>query len=189
MILGLNATFRLKFGSDKFCSSIENTVDWASPTWWTWVWVDSGSWWWTGRPGMLQSMGMWGVRYNWATWLKEQRNRYKNHKLTLVVVSWPSEEPFWRITDCQFIACCCFLWAAWLGGHVLWTCSSAVPSEHALVCKLVTTAHTWACHGAQSFSGAPGGRTAPFLSPPPSCPASVLGPAVPPTKWRADGFS
>ena len=29
----------------------------ASPTQWTWVWVDSGSWWWTGRPSMLQSMG------------------------------------------------------------------------------------------------------------------------------------
>ena len=28
----------------------------ASPTQWTWVWVDSGSWWWTGRPGMLQFM-------------------------------------------------------------------------------------------------------------------------------------
>ena len=29
----------------------------ASPTQWTWVWVNSGSWWWTGRPGMLQSEG------------------------------------------------------------------------------------------------------------------------------------
>ena len=29
----------------------------ASPTQWTWVWINSGSWWWTGRPGMLQSMG------------------------------------------------------------------------------------------------------------------------------------
>ena len=29
----------------------------APPTWWIWVWVNSGSWWWTGRPGMLQSMG------------------------------------------------------------------------------------------------------------------------------------
>ena len=28
-----------------------------SPTQWTWVWVNSRSWWWTGRPGMLQSMG------------------------------------------------------------------------------------------------------------------------------------
>ena len=30
----------------------------ASPTWWTWVWVNSRSWWWTGNPGMLQSMGL-----------------------------------------------------------------------------------------------------------------------------------
>ena len=29
----------------------------ASLTRWTWVWVDSGSWWWTGKPGVLQSMG------------------------------------------------------------------------------------------------------------------------------------
>ena len=29
----------------------------SSPTQWTWVWVNSGSWWWTGRPGVLQSMG------------------------------------------------------------------------------------------------------------------------------------
>ena len=28
----------------------------ASPIWWTWVWVGSRSWWWTGKPGMLQSM-------------------------------------------------------------------------------------------------------------------------------------
>ena len=39
----------------------------ASPTQWTWVWVDSGSWWWTGRPGVLQSMGSQRVRYDWAT--------------------------------------------------------------------------------------------------------------------------
>ena len=35
--------------------------------WWTWVWVNSGSWWWTGRPGMLQSMGSQRVRHNWVT--------------------------------------------------------------------------------------------------------------------------
>ena len=29
----------------------------ASPTQWTWVWVNSGSWWWTGRPGILKFMG------------------------------------------------------------------------------------------------------------------------------------
>ena len=39
----------------------------ASPTWWTWVWVNSGSWWWTGRPGVLQSMGSQRVRHDWET--------------------------------------------------------------------------------------------------------------------------
>ena len=39
----------------------------ASPTQWTWVWVDSGSWWWTGRPGMLWFMGSQKVRHDWAT--------------------------------------------------------------------------------------------------------------------------
>ena len=38
-----------------------------SPTQQTWVWVNSGSWWWTGRPGMLQSMGWQRVRHDWAT--------------------------------------------------------------------------------------------------------------------------
>ena len=42
----------------------------ASPTQWTWVWVNSGSWWWTGRPGVLQSMGSPRVRQDWATELK-----------------------------------------------------------------------------------------------------------------------
>ena len=39
----------------------------ASPTQQTWVWVDSRSWWWTGRPGMLQFMGSQRVRHDWAT--------------------------------------------------------------------------------------------------------------------------
>ena len=39
----------------------------ASPTQWTWVWVNSGSWWWTRRPGMLQFMGSQRVRHDWVT--------------------------------------------------------------------------------------------------------------------------
>ena len=39
----------------------------ASPTWWTWVWVNSGSWWWTGRPGMLWFMGSQRVGHDWVT--------------------------------------------------------------------------------------------------------------------------
>ena len=39
----------------------------ASRTLWTWVWVISGSWWWTGRPGVLQFMGSQRVGHDWAT--------------------------------------------------------------------------------------------------------------------------
>ena len=39
----------------------------ASQTQWTWVWASSGSWWWTGRPGVLQFMGSQRARHNWAT--------------------------------------------------------------------------------------------------------------------------
>ena len=42
----------------------------ASPTQWTRVWVDSGSWWWTGRPGVLQFMGSQRVGHDWASELK-----------------------------------------------------------------------------------------------------------------------
>ena len=36
----------------------DEMVGWQSLTQWTWVWVNPGSWWWTGRPGVLQSMGL-----------------------------------------------------------------------------------------------------------------------------------
>ena len=39
----------------------------ASPTQWTWVWVNSRSWWWTGRPGVLRFMGSQRVGYDWVT--------------------------------------------------------------------------------------------------------------------------
>ena len=51
----------------------DEMVGWHYPTQWTWVWVNSGSWWWTGRPGVLQSMGSQRVRHDWATelnWLR-----------------------------------------------------------------------------------------------------------------------
>ena len=45
----------------------------ASLTQWTWIWVGSGSWWWTGKPGMLRFMGSQRVGHNWVTdliWFK-----------------------------------------------------------------------------------------------------------------------
>ena len=45
----------------------------ASPTQWNWVWVNSRSWWWTGRSAVLQSMGLQRVRHDWVTeqWVGE----------------------------------------------------------------------------------------------------------------------
>ena len=59
----------------------------ASPTQWTWVWVNSGSWWWTGRPGVLWFMGLQRVRHNWATELTEHRVSISTCKLSITVVA------------------------------------------------------------------------------------------------------
>ena len=50
-----------------------------SLTQWTWVWVNSGSWWWTGRPGVLRFMGSQRVGQDWATelnWRKKKCSFY-----------------------------------------------------------------------------------------------------------------
>ena len=57
----------------------------ASPTWCTWVWVNSGSWWWTGRPGMLQSMGLQRVGHDWATELNWTEVSQKQMKYSLLL--------------------------------------------------------------------------------------------------------
>ena len=49
-----------------FIWGILMTVWMASPTQWTWVRINSRSWWWTGRPGVLQSMGSQRVRQTWV---------------------------------------------------------------------------------------------------------------------------
>ena len=49
------------------------------PTWWTWVWVGSGCWWWTGKPGVLQSMGSQRVGHNWVTELNKMSQLVKEN--------------------------------------------------------------------------------------------------------------
>ena len=51
---------------------------------WTWVWVNSGSWWWTGRPGVLQSMGLQRVGLNWVSELN--RTVLLNNFLNLEII-------------------------------------------------------------------------------------------------------
>ena len=64
----------------------------ASPTWWTWVWVSSGSWWRTGKPGVLQSLGSKRVRHDWATEL-----------------NWSIFSNMWLFVNCLFV----FFAAGW----------------------------------------------------------------------------
>ena len=59
----------------------------ASSTQWTWVWVDSGNWWWTGRPGTLWFMGSQRVRNNWAAELNWNNKRSLEGKLGINEVS------------------------------------------------------------------------------------------------------
>ena len=70
----------------------------ASPTQWTWVWVNFGSWWWIGKPGMLQSTGSQRVRHacatqpNWTynNWLcfvgTKTKQQQKSILCTLVII-------------------------------------------------------------------------------------------------------
>ena len=47
---------------------LTNFVQWfVAVTQWTWVWASSGSWWWTDKPGVLQSMGSQRGGHDWAT--------------------------------------------------------------------------------------------------------------------------
>ena len=62
---------RLKAGGEGDDSGWDGWM--ASPTRWTWVWATSGSWWWTGKPGVLQSMGSKEVdTTEWLKWTDQQ---------------------------------------------------------------------------------------------------------------------
>ena len=65
----------------------------ASPTQWKWVWVNSGSWWWAGRPGVLWFMGSQRVRQDWATelnWTEYLNYTSWNYKsLTVFICRFP----------------------------------------------------------------------------------------------------
>ena len=86
-----------------------------SPTRWTWVWVNCGSWWWTGRPGMLQFMGLQRVGHDWATelnWTEDLITLGLNSCLTRV--SWYKLVATIFTLTCHFqlttnpsTSCCC----------------------------------------------------------------------------------
>ena len=75
----------------------------ASPTWWTWVWANSGSWWCTGRLGVLRFMGSQKVGQDWVTegnWT-EHNNLSAAHDQAVILIF---RYYFLRNTFCKFIA-------------------------------------------------------------------------------------
>ena len=70
----------------------------ASLTRWTWVWVNSGSWWWTGRPGVLQSLRSQRVRHNWAielNWAKRTHLPCRRRRFAPSVRKVPWNKKLW----------------------------------------------------------------------------------------------
>ena len=55
----------------------------ASPTQWAWVWVDSHSWWWIGRPGVLRFMGLQRVT-RLSDWTEQCQDKKWGHSLTIL---------------------------------------------------------------------------------------------------------
>ena len=70
----------------------------ASLTQWTWVWVNSGSWWWTGRPGVLWFMGR-RVGYDWATELNWIISNSGHLISSLEKCLFRSFAPFWFLQE------------------------------------------------------------------------------------------
>ena len=93
-----------------FFRKLEQKDGWmASPTQWTWVWVNSGSCWWTGRPGVLQTMGSQRVRHDWVTelgtkkftiWMETQKMLNSQRNLDKEKQSWRNQ-PSWLQTRLQ----------------------------------------------------------------------------------------
>ena len=83
----------------------------ASPTWWTWVWVNSGSWW-TGRPGVLQFMGSQRVGHDWATELNWTEPSLSLQSKTVGNASLHPRVSDWNL-DVWLISCVC----PWTDSH------------------------------------------------------------------------
>ena len=78
----------------------------ASLTRWTWVWINSGSWWWTGRPGVLWFMGSQRVGHDWVTDLVSS-----DLMSVSISQSIPPSLPTWCSLICSLHLCLYFCFA------------------------------------------------------------------------------
>ena len=72
----------------------------ALPTQWTWVWASSGSWWWPGKPGVLQSMRSQRVGHDWVT--EQQHNNMGVH-LSFWLLFSSNKYPEVKLLDCVLV--------------------------------------------------------------------------------------
>ena len=109
----------------------DEIAGWQSPTRWTWVWVNSRSWWWAGRPGMLRFMGSQRAdtteRLNWTEmnnkcifrgWLNQLLTNFKNSMEKRTSIFWRGREEarirhlwnlflfFWGKNRMNYFPCC-----------------------------------------------------------------------------------
>ena len=145
----------------------------ASLTRWTWVWVDSRSWWWAGRPGVLRFMGLQIVGHDWTTelnWmmsilkdfrafetniLLKTRNQfilkhYKKQQITLVKIT-ESVNMYWFFSPTvQFSL---LVVSEFLRPHGLQNTSFPCPSPTPGACSNLYPSSLW-CHP-MSFPSSP----------------------------------
>ena len=70
-LTGKNPDAGRDFGQEEKGTTEDEMVGWHHRLDGTWVWVNSWSWWWTGRPGVLRFMGSQRVGHDWVTWTEE----------------------------------------------------------------------------------------------------------------------
>ena len=106
-----------------------------------WVWASSGSWWWTGKPGVLQSMGSQRVRHDWATELN-----WTDISIYLSMIKDWTCGPYIGNTESYFICFC----LCWVFVAVRATFQLHAQSSH---CSGFTLCGAWApgCEGFRSW--------------------------------------
>ena len=87
-LIGKNSDAGRDCGQEEKGMTEDEMAGWHHLSQWTWVSVNSGSWWGTGRPGVLQFMGSQRVRHNWATDLIWSDAHWKQEWQSMPCVNW-----------------------------------------------------------------------------------------------------
>ena len=121
----------------------------ASPAQWTWIWVSSRSWWWTGKPGVLQSIGSQRVRHDWVAeqnWEPCSEQIYRQHfpaafarflslcHILVIVKIFPTFPLLLYLWWWSMISSLWYYYCRFLGLHELCWCKIADSMEKYCVC-------------------------------------------------------